>query len=274
MQANAMTKNGPCAKDLGRAFCIITGGSQGFGRTVARDISRLFKPKSVLVLAARSADKLLELQADLTASEAGRGGLVIRCVVADLGVKEGVESVIQAAKEVSTGNIDHVILINNAGSLGDVSRYASSFTNMAEVDAYLSFNVSSALCLTAGVLQAFPWRQGLKRSVINVSSLCALQPFPSWSLYCTGKAARDMMFRALAQEEPELRVLNYAPGPLDTDMQLRARTSTADPGVRQSFVDMQSEGRLISCEASSSKLMAVLLEDTFLSGAHLDYYDL
>lgn len=76
----------------------------------------------------------------------------------------------------------------------------------------MSFNVSSCLCLTAGILQAFPQRPGVKRTVVNVSSLCAQQPFSSWVLYCTSKAARDMMFRVLAAEEPELRVLNYAPG--------------------------------------------------------------
>lgn len=83
---------------------------------------------------------------------------------------------------------------------------------MAEVDSYMAMNVSSVLCLTAGILQVFAAHVGLRRCIVNVSSLCALEPFPSWVLYCTGKAARDMMFRVLAKEEPELRVLNYAPG--------------------------------------------------------------
>lgn len=47
---------------------------------------------------------------------------------------------------------------------------------------------------------------------MNISSLCAREPFPSWALYCAAKAARDMLFRVLAVEEPGLRVLNYAPG--------------------------------------------------------------
>lgn len=98
------------------------------------------------------------------------------------------------------------------GSLGDVSRYVRSFTNKAEVDSYLSCNVSSCLCLTASILQAFPQCPGRRRTVVNISSLCAVQPFSSWVLYCTGKAARDMMFRVLAEEEPDLRVLSYAPG--------------------------------------------------------------
>lgn len=30
-----------------------------------------------------------------------------------------------------------------------------------------------------------------------------------------------MLFRVLAIEEPKIRVLNYSPGPLDNDMQVR-----------------------------------------------------
>ncbi|KAM4635760.1 sepiapterin reductase-like [Polymixia lowei] len=261
-------------KDLGKALCIITGASRGFGRTVSRGISRLLRPQSVLVLAARSGDDLGVLQAELDASHVGSACLVIKCVVADLGMKEGLESVIKASKGAYCEDIDHLILVNNAGSLGDVSRYAKSFINMSEVDSYLSFNVSSALCLTASILQAFPQRPGLRRTVVNVTSLCALQPFPSWVLYCTGKAAREMMFRVLAEEEPDLRVLNYSPGPLDTAMQTEARASTADPSIRKSFTDMLAQGQLLTCEASCAKLMKVLLEDVYPSGAHLDFYDL
>ena len=83
---------------------------------------------------------------------------------------------------------------------------------MAEVTSYMAFNLSSAVCLTAGVLEAFPRREGLRRTVVNVSSRCALEPFQSWGLYCSGKAARDMMFKVLALESPDLRVVNYSPG--------------------------------------------------------------
>ena len=54
-------------------------------------------------------------------------------------------------------------------------------------------------------------------------------------LYDPGKAARDMLFRTMALEEPDLRVLNYAPGPLDTDMQLTARTVTGDKELKKMF---------------------------------------
>ncbi|KAM3599431.1 uncharacterized protein V6R79_005314 [Siganus canaliculatus] len=268
-----MSSTEPSTADLGRVLCIITGASRGFGRTVARDVSRLVKPGSVLVLAARSAEELRALQVELAESEAGRAGLVVECVVADLAKMDGLESVVRASKEAFSQDIDHVMLVNNAASLGDISRFTKSFTDMADVDSYLSFNISSSMCLTASILQAFPQRPGLKRTVVNVTSLCAVKPFRSWVLYCTGKAAREMMFRVLAEEEPDVRVLNYAPGPLDTAMQQEARTSTGDLDLRKSFSHMFSEGQLLTCEASCAKLTKLLLEDTFTSGAHVDYYD-
>lgn len=156
--------------------------------------------------------------------------------------------------------------VSFSASLGDVSRFALSFTDPAEVSRYLSLNVSGALSLTAGVLQAFPRRQGLRRTVVNISSLCALKPFPSWVLYCTGKAARDMMFRVLAEEEPDLRVLSYAPGECRV---LRIHLLN----LRRSFSSMFSEHQLLSCEESGSKLIKLLLDNDFPSGAHLDFYE-
>ncbi len=50
-----------------------------------------------------------------------------------------------------------------------------------------------------------------------------------------GKAGRDMLFRTMALEEPDIRVLNYAPGPLDTDMQIVARTQTGDKELKHLF---------------------------------------
>ncbi|KAL4005246.1 hypothetical protein ACER0C_004959 [Sarotherodon galilaeus] len=259
---------------LGRALCIITGASRGFGRAVARELSRLVTPGSGLVLAARSGEDLRAVREELAASEAGRAGLRVESVVADVGRTEGLEAIIRAAKDALIEQVDHVMLVNNAASLGDVSRFAVSFNDLAEVDSYLSLNVSSAWCLTARVLQAFPQRPGLRRTVVNISSLCAIKPFPSWALYCTGKAARDMMFQVLALEEPDVRVLSYSPGPLDTAMQVEARSRSADPSIRKLFSDQFAEGKLLSCEASCAKLMKLLLEDSYTSGAHVDVYDL
>ncbi|XP_043937589.1 sepiapterin reductase [Protopterus annectens] len=159
------------------------------------------------------------------------------------------------------------------GSLGNVSKFFVEFTSPEEVSNYFAFNVTSALCLTASVLDAFPKRPGFHRTIVNLSSLCAIQPFKSWTLYCTGKAARDMMFRILAAEEPDVRVLNYAPGPMETDMMMQACKETGDEESRQAMVNMHQKGQLVDKHVSSKKLVNLLLQDNFESGAHVDFYD-
>lgn len=103
--------------DLGRALCIITGASRGLGRAIARDMSRLVKPGSVLLLLARSADDLQALRAELVESEAGRADIMVNYVAVDLGQAEGPASVVKAAKEAFSKDMDHIILVNNAGKL-------------------------------------------------------------------------------------------------------------------------------------------------------------
>ncbi|XP_008939555.1 PREDICTED: sepiapterin reductase, partial [Merops nubicus] len=159
-------------------------------------------------------------------------------------------------------------------SLGDISKSFLDLTDPEEINSYFSFNITSALCLTTRALRAFGRQPGCHRTVVNISSLCALKPFKNWALYCSAKAARDMMFQVLALEEPHVRVLSYAPGPLDTDMQLLARTKTGDPEMRQFFQSLQERGQLIDCNVSAQKLVKLLEEDTFQSGAHVDFYDI
>ncbi|NWZ17381.1 SPRE reductase, partial [Agelaius phoeniceus] len=209
--------------------CVVTGASRGFGRSLARLLAPQLGPGSVLMLLARSADALAELATELragatgsatgsgpeTGTESGPGssGLRVQCVPADLGSEEGLRRAGAALRELLRDeSFGRLLLVNNAGSLGDISKSFLDLTDLEEINSYFSFNISSALCLTSTALRAFGARPGCSRTVVNISSLCALEPFPSWALYCSGKAARDMMFRVLALEEPGVRVLNYAPG--------------------------------------------------------------
>uniref|UniRef100_A0A8V0Z5M1 Sepiapterin reductase n=1 Tax=Gallus gallus TaxID=9031 RepID=A0A8V0Z5M1_CHICK len=230
------------------ASCVLTGASRGFGRSLARLLAPRLGPGSLLLLLARSEEALAQLAAELRDS---CPGLRVECVASDLGSEEGLRRAVGAVRELLPGGPpDRLLLINNAGSLGDISKSFLSLTDPNEINTYFAFNITSALCLTSS----------------------ALQPFRSWALYCSGKAARDMMFRVLAAEEPDVRVLNYAPGPLDTDMQLLARTRTGDAEMRQQFQSLHDSGQLIDCAVSAQKLLRLLEENTFTSGAHMDFY--
>ncbi|XP_051889111.1 sepiapterin reductase-like [Pristis pectinata] len=257
----------------GRSLCIVTGASRGLGRALALVLAGSLQPGSHLVLVARSGAALRELERQLAAGAGA--GLRLSRVEADLSGEQGLQSVLSSVSEArqTDGAPDRLLLINNAGSLGDISKFVVDFTKPAEVSSYMDLNFTSAICLTSLLLKAFPGRENFCRTVINISSLCAIQPFKSWSLYCAGKAAREMMFNVLAAEEPDVRVLNYAPGPLDTGMQEQARSETGDPELRRTFEAMHRRGQLIDCQESARKLVDILARDEFKSGAHIDYFD-
>lgn len=110
---------------LGRALCIVTGTSRGFGRVVARDVARLLMPGSALVIVARSGDDLRTLQAELAESASG---VAVKCVVVDLGDVEGPGCVVEASKAAFSEDMDHVILVNNAGRWhSHINRFDSHF---------------------------------------------------------------------------------------------------------------------------------------------------
>lgn len=118
-------------------------------------------------------------------------------------------------------------------------------------------------------------------SIINISSLAAVKAFETWGIYCAGKAARDMFHKTLAEElkvsniNRTVKVLNYAPGPLDTNMQKEIREGKlVDKNTQEFFQNMKKENQLVDPLESATKLITTLLSRPFENGDHLDYFDL
>ena len=79
----------------------------------------------------------------------------------------------------------------------------------------------------------------------------------------------------MAVEEAETwKVLNYAPGPLDTQM---IKDLLEDPGthvnIRNAFEGMKSSNSMLKPETSAKKLIQILNEDKYKSGDHVDFFD-
>ncbi|EDK99121.1 sepiapterin reductase [Mus musculus] len=259
------------AGGLGCAVCVLTGASRGFGRALAPQLARLLSPGSVMLVSARSESMLRQLKEELGAQQPD---LKVVLAAADLGTEAGVQRLLSAVRELPRPEgLQRLLLINNAATLGDVSKGFLNVNDLAEVNNYWALNLTSMLCLTSGTLNAFQDSPGLSKTVVNISSLCALQPYKGWGLYCAGKAARDMLYQVLAAEEPSVRVLSYAPGPLDNDMQQLARETSKDPELRSKLQKLKSDGALVDCGTSAQKLLGLLQKDTFQSGAHVDFYD-
>lgn len=71
--------------------------------------------------------------------------------------------------------------------------------------------------------------------MVATSKLVLGSRLPSYCLIVSGKAARDMFFKVMALENPDVNVLNYAPGPLETDMFNCIRETSYDKEVKAMF---------------------------------------
>jgi len=251
-----------------RSFVLITGASRGFGRAIALELGKVVGAGSTLLLLARSKE---DLETTKEIVRDARPGLAVEVECVDLATadKEVFERVVRA----NYGSADHevAIVIHNAGTLGQDGRKLTELTDINEMSAYYRVNLFSVICLNSVFQSMFPRS---RKVYINISSILALQPLITWGHYCGGKAARDAVFRVLAAEQQQALVLNYAPGPLDTNMiaELLADTRT-DQVVKQTFEDLKRTGALLRPVDSASKLIALLRKRNFKSGDHVDFYD-
>ncbi|GAX11579.1 hypothetical protein FisN_1Lh059 [Fistulifera solaris] len=202
--------------------------------------------------------------------------ITVNCHAIDLSQMDNLSHRIESLlAELSSESVSELYFINNAGSLGPIGPCRN--TNLQEMRAVLDFNITSACWLSARFVQwAKETMQCPKTVVVNISSLVAIQAFPSMGMYSASKAARDLFHAALALEEEDeeegehVLVLNYAPGPLETDMTDQIRQAPLlDTSLRPHY-----QKQLVDPDDSAAKLVDILFDQKFKSGQHLDYYDI
>ncbi|KAF9986839.1 hypothetical protein BGZ75_001342 [Mortierella antarctica] len=272
---------------------IINGVNRGFGHSVALEYIRHSGADAVsFVLVGRTQRNLEQVLTELheAASNARvvfKGVVISEVDLAHLNSLDSNLARIQSAaadlrdEAAQSGRtITKSVLVNNAGSLGDLSKTVKEFT-WQEARSYLDFNVVSFVGLCSmflkDTLTAFPKGQfpDHKTVVVSISSLLAVQAFPNWGLYAAGKAARDRLLGVIALEEAanNVKTLNYAPGPLDNEMQADVRRTLGDKEQLKIYDNMHKSGSLVKMEDSSRKLILLLKADSFSSGGHVDFYD-
>lgn len=296
-----------------RGAVFVTGASRGYGRALAVAFARALAVERgdhvALVLLGRDGAGLegtaAAVQAAVAAAASGpsAGRAATVCRPLDQGDLGGLDAAWEAAAAAATaatdGRLDYAFLLNNAGTLGEVGalRDLGSLPDLATA---VTVNVTATVWLTRLFLR---WADGAVASapapaaaaaggeaplaparpagpprvaVVNVSSLAAVQPFPTMGVYNVIKAARDMLHAVVAAEGGGGGVvtLNWAPGPMDTDMQAALRgCESLDAGTRDFFRNMHATGGYVDAAASADRCARVLLAGRHASGAHVDFYD-
>lgn len=186
-----------------RLKALITGASSGIGKETALGFAQAGVD---LALIGRSQEKL-----DRVIAEVGEQ-VKIKPYSIDLGeiatVKEKIEAVVS-----DFGGID--ILVNNAG-MGYTNPLQD--TPLSEWQQVLDLNLTSVFQCIQAVLPTLRHRGG--GTIINVASIAAHSPFPSWGAYSVSKAGIITLSKALSGEEKEngIRVVTITPGAVNTPL--------------------------------------------------------
>jgi short-subunit dehydrogenase len=163
---------------------LLTGASSGIGRSLAEQLAAA---GARLTLAARSADKLAELTATLSAHNPD-----ILAVPTDITRPEDRQRVVDETLR-RFGGLD--ILINNAG-VGSFAHFAHC--TEAILRQIMEVNFFAPIELIRLALPAL--RQGQQPAVVNVASMCGRRGMPAWPEYSASKFALCGMAEALRAE--------------------------------------------------------------------------
>ncbi|XP_033222406.1 sepiapterin reductase isoform X2 [Belonocnema kinseyi] len=177
-------------------------------------------------------------------------------------------------KNDEISKFDQAMIVHNAGSLGNIAQKTIEMTNFTVWRQYYDLNVFSPAILNNVFMKFFGSQVKCKIFIVNITSLCALQPMKSLAYYCSGKAAREMFFKVFAAENPDVNVLNYSPGPVKTNMLNVVCQDVGDTEVKKKFNELKDKDTALSPEKTVTRLLQVLVEQNYVSGDHVDFYDI
>ncbi|MVZ97733.1 SDR family NAD(P)-dependent oxidoreductase [Sphingorhabdus sp. IMCC26285] len=182
---------------LGGKWALVTGGTDGIGLEIARQMRR--KGANIIVCGRRE---------DLLASARDEGFEAIR---ADLSNAEGCQALVQALLQRPLD-----ILVNNAGMSGNFA--PDDPLDLALTDRALFLNLNAPMHLIGQLLPGLLARS--EAAIVNVTSGLAIAPRAGGPVYCASKAGLRSFTQALRHNlrHSKVHVIEALPPVVDTAM--------------------------------------------------------
>jgi NAD(P)-dependent dehydrogenase (short-subunit alcohol dehydrogenase family) len=192
------------AARLGGKAALITGGSRGFGFSMAEALA---EAGAAVALVSRDPSRLTEAAETLR-----QRGLEVESFAADVSDEGEVERMVRAAC-ARFGRIE--IVINNAGI--NLRKPVTEFT-LAEWRQVIDTNLTGAFLITRALVPQMRG-QGYGR-IINLTSMMSHIALPHRTVYCASKSGLLGFTRALALElaPDRITVNGISPGPFATEI--------------------------------------------------------
>lgn len=213
--------------------CVITGASRGIGLAVAL---RFARAGCRIVAGARTEGQLKQAAQQISAT-----GGPCEYVVTDVGTRDGARRLIETA-ETRFERVD--VLVNSAGyaPLAPIEK-----TGDQDFERAIAANVTAVFHTTRAVWPIM--RKQAAGTIVNISSMASVDPFPGFSVYGACKAWVNLFTKATADEGRPLgiRVFAVAPGAVETAM------------LRQNFPDIPADQTLDPADVAG--LVETLCDD-------------
>ncbi|NVK52311.1 MAG: SDR family NAD(P)-dependent oxidoreductase [Flavobacteriaceae bacterium] len=231
---------------------IITGGSNGIGKAIAQ---KYFSEGYTVFSISRSKVSGVayqQLQTDLSNTQ---------------NAVNAIHSIFSNINSVSS-----ITLINNAGSLGEINTLGN--LSPEKIQQTIKLNTTTPLVLTNAFIRLTK-NLTCKKQIINISSGAAIKPYAGWSVYCSSKAAIDMITKTTALEQSELingvKCIAIYPGVVDTNMQTAIRKTTeAEFKSVQRFRELKEKNELFSTKFVANKIYHLAVSDILHNGTIID----
>lgn len=150
----------------------------------------------------------------------------------------------------------NVVLINNAATIGEIL----PFNKKKEGNIISEYNLN---IITPSILSnKFINTYHQKKLILNIGSGAAKKAIPSWSTYCSTKAAIDRLSDTIAEEDIlNLKVFSIHPGIVDTNMQSKIRnTKEVDFPLKNQFVEYYETDQL-ECSSIVARKIHIIIQN-------------
>jgi glucose 1-dehydrogenase len=218
------------AEPLSGRRALVTGAATGIGRATAARLAA--DGASVVVNYVGPSD-----QADSSVKAIADAGGSAVAIAADVSSEDQVVAMFAQAAERLGGPVD--LLVNNAGiekpfKLVDMP--------LEEWEKVLAVNLTGAFLCTREAARGMTGA-GIPGSIVNVSSVHEVIPWPQFGHYCASKGGMKLFAQTVARElAPQgIRVVNVAPGAILTPIN---QDLIDDPGKRDAVEAEIPVGRL------------------------------
>lgn len=155
-------------------------------------------------------------------------------------------------------NAEKIILINNAGTLGDI-KHIGNLSAKSLIDVF-NVNLTALAVLCNAFIKQYQ-RIATEKIIINISSGAAMGAYDGWATYCSSKAGVNMLTEVIDMEQKTkanpIKIFAIAPGVVDTAMQTTIRKTRVENFSRiEKFNQLKNTGALYNAKTVAQKIIS------------------